>query len=108
MILDKATTQFWVALFATVGLIVLTGISLLGTDQRMTDMLVGALCLHVGSSGSWLFRLNGYASGQQKEQDAVRVVADTLAPAVAAMHQENIAKLAAIAEDVRSMRETPQ
>lgn len=66
--MDRQATQFWVALIAMLGIIIVTGISVVATmfydaASELTFMFGGGL-LSIGSAaGAWLFRLNGRKNG---------------------------------------------
>ena len=62
--MNKANTQFWVAIIGMTGLVVAVLASVAGTiwgdsPTELTYMLVGGLLSSTGTSIAWLFRLNG-------------------------------------------------
>lgn len=58
--MNRATTQFWVAVIGISGLTVITGLSLV-TGEGPTDILVGGIISVTSMAAAWLFRLNGAA-----------------------------------------------
>jgi hypothetical protein len=69
--MNRQTTQFWVAIIAMVGLVLVTGICVTATlfydaPSELALMLVGGLIASTSAAGAWLFRLNGSGSGTSK------------------------------------------
>lgn len=78
--MEKGTTQFWVAVISACGLVAAGLLSIFYGDKELQLLMLGGLLTAAGSSASWLFRLNGYASGQADK-------------AALAMHAENVRRM---------------
>jgi len=64
--MDRANTQFWVAIIGMGGLVVAALLSIAGSiwgevPSELVFMLVGGLLSVTSTSAAWLFRLNGAA-----------------------------------------------